>query len=209
MGKLRASYTELKQAVSAKLQPLGITDIPDDGDSSLLESLKARLEAWQAQVKKKADIEKQMANIEIEMEKKLEATRIAQYLLSFPGIGVVTAAGILGEIGDPKRFESWEQVRKYAGFNLVEDSSGDRKGKTVVSKRGRAMLRNILYQAALVMVAKNKDRSAALSTVYLRITRYCKPKAPPATAAMRIMKNPNIIDCLPPTKKVNHLLRHV
>jgi len=102
-------------------------------------------------------LRKQMDNIEDEMEKKLEATGIAQYMLSFPGIGIVTAAGILGEIGDPKRFESWEQVRKYAGFNLVEDSSGDRQGKTVISKRGRSMLRNILYQAALVMVAKNNE----------------------------------------------------
>ena len=69
-------------------------------------------------------------------------------MLSFPGIGIVTAAGILGEIGDPKRFESWEQVRKYASFNLVEDSSGDQQGKTVISKRCRAVLRNILYQAS-------------------------------------------------------------
>jgi len=102
-------------------------------------------------------LRKQMDNIEVEMEKKLKATGIAQYMISFPGIGIVTAAGILGEIGDPKRFESWEQVRKYAGFNLVEDSSGDRQGKTVISKRGRSMLRNILYQTALVMVAKNKE----------------------------------------------------
>jgi transposase len=102
-------------------------------------------------------LRKQMANIEAEMEKKLEVTGIAKYMISFPGIGVVTAAGILGEIGDPKRFESWEQVRKYAGFNLVEDSSGERQGKTVISKRGRSMLRNILYQAALVMVAKNTE----------------------------------------------------
>lgn len=98
-----------------------------------------------------------MANIEAEMERKLEETGIAQYMMSFPGIGIVTTAGILGEIGDPKRFESWEQIRKYAGFNLVEDSSDDRKGKTIVSKKGRAMLRNILYQAALVMVSKNKE----------------------------------------------------
>ncbi|MGE5615151.1 MAG: transposase, partial [Bacillota bacterium] len=102
-------------------------------------------------------LRKQMNDIEVEMEKKLEATGIAQYIISFPGIGIVTAAGILGEIGDPKRFESWEQVRKYAGYNLVEDSSGERQGKTVISKRGRSMLRNILYQAALVMVAKNKE----------------------------------------------------
>lgn len=66
-------------------------------------------------------------------------------MLSFPGISIVTVVGMLGEIRDSKRFESWEQVRKYARFDLVENSSGDRKGKIVISKRDWAMLRNILY----------------------------------------------------------------
>ena len=40
--------------------------------SSLLESLRARLNAWQAQVKKKAEIEKQIADLDSEM-KRLDA----------------------------------------------------------------------------------------------------------------------------------------
>lgn len=121
---------------------------------------KIKIPTWGKSTCKKHELEflfNQMANVEAEMEKKLVETGIDQYMLSFPGMGIVTADDILGEIGDPKRFESWEQIRKYAGFNLVEDSSGDRKGRTVVSKRGRAMLRNILYQAEFVMVAKNKE----------------------------------------------------
>lgn len=123
--------------------------------------VKVGLEA--AKIKLRTNLEerdfylRQIENIEKEMEKKLKETGIAEYILSIPGIGVVTAAGILGEVGDFRRFESWEQVRKYAGFNLVEDSSGERKGKTTISKRGRSMLRNILYQAAMIMVAKNKE----------------------------------------------------
>jgi len=61
------------------------------------------------------------------MAVKLRETGIDRYILSIPGIGIVTAAGILGEIGDPSRFESWKQIRKYAGLNLIEDSSGERK----------------------------------------------------------------------------------
>src|SRR5262245_22522480 len=40
------------------------------------------------------------------------------------------------------------------------------------------------------IVAKNMDKSDVFSTVYLRITRYCSPKAPPATAAMRMKPKP-------------------
>jgi len=72
LEKLRADVTARRQAVSAKLLLLGITEIPEMQVSSLLESLRARLNAWQAQVKKKAEIEKQIADLDSEM-KRLDA----------------------------------------------------------------------------------------------------------------------------------------
>lgn len=72
LGSICTDFTNLKQAVSAKLQPLDITEIPDDDVSSLLESLKKRLNAWQAHVKKKTEIEKQIADFNSEM-KRLDA----------------------------------------------------------------------------------------------------------------------------------------
>lgn len=70
--KLRADFAERRQAVTTKLQPLGIAGIPETDISSLIESLRARLKAWRAQVKKKADIEKQIADIDSEV-KRLDA----------------------------------------------------------------------------------------------------------------------------------------
>jgi len=70
--KLRADFVNRRQAVAVKLQPLGIADIPETVISSLIESLKKRLKAWQAQVKDKADIEKQIADIDSEV-KRLDA----------------------------------------------------------------------------------------------------------------------------------------
>src|ERR1700722_10724044 len=39
-------------------------------------------------------------------------------------------------------------------------------------------------------VAQNIDSSEVFSTAYFRMTRYCSPKAPPATAANTIKRNP-------------------
>ena len=72
LGKLRNGFAELKLAVSGKLLPLGITEIPEDQVSSLLESLKSRLNAWKEQVRKKSEIEKQISVIDSEM-KRLDA----------------------------------------------------------------------------------------------------------------------------------------
>ena len=72
LTKLRTGFEEIKLAVSGKLQPLGITEIPEVEVESLLESLKTRLKAWQEQVKQKAAIEKQIADIDSEV-KRLDA----------------------------------------------------------------------------------------------------------------------------------------
>ncbi|MDH5738649.1 MAG: chromosome segregation protein SMC, partial [Gammaproteobacteria bacterium] len=72
LEKLRADFTELKQAVSRKLLPLGVTEIPETDISSLIETLRGRLKAWQAQVKKKSDIEKQIADLDSDV-KRLDA----------------------------------------------------------------------------------------------------------------------------------------
>ncbi|MDA7742371.1 AAA family ATPase, partial [Francisellaceae bacterium] len=65
---LRTDFDELKLEVSGKLQPLGITEIPETGVEALLELLKSRLKAWQEQVKQKANIEKQIAAIDSEVK---------------------------------------------------------------------------------------------------------------------------------------------
>nr|WP_198923690.1 SbcC/MukB-like Walker B domain-containing protein [Rappaport israeli] len=70
--KLRADFAKRRQAVLTKLQNLGITDIPKTDFSSLIEHLKARLKAWQEQVKKKAEIEKQILAFDSEI-KRLDA----------------------------------------------------------------------------------------------------------------------------------------
>lgn len=72
LTKLRTGFDELKLAVSGKLQPMGITEIPESEVEALLESLKSRLKAWQEQAKLKTDIEKQIADINSDV-KRLDA----------------------------------------------------------------------------------------------------------------------------------------
>ena len=72
LTKFRTGFEEIKLAVSRKLQPLGITEIPESEVELLLKSLKSRLKAWQEQAKLKTDIEKQIAAIDSEV-KRLDA----------------------------------------------------------------------------------------------------------------------------------------
>ena len=102
-------------------------------------------------------LEKQTEELERQMKAALQETDYAEYLLSIKGIGIVTLAACLGELGDPARFENPRQMSRMAGYNLVEDSSGKNKSGTKISKRGRKNLRSVLYQMALIMVATNSE----------------------------------------------------
>lgn len=102
-------------------------------------------------------IEKQLEQVESEMKKALEQTGLSECLLSIPGAGVVSMASVLGEMGDPLRFENPRQMSRMAGYNLIEDSSGKNKSGTCISKRGRKNLRCVLHQMALTMVAVNAE----------------------------------------------------
>lgn len=102
-------------------------------------------------------ITRQLEALETEMSETLKKTEISEYLLSITGMGVVSLATCLGELGDPLRFESARQMSRMAGYNLIEDSSGKSKSGTCISKRGRKNLRSVLYQISLTMVANNKE----------------------------------------------------
>ena len=102
-------------------------------------------------------LDKQIKMTEQELERQLKETGYYESLISIQGIGIVSAAMFVGEVGDINRFDSYEQIRRYAGLNLVENSSGNHKGKTTISKRGRSLLRSILYRMAFTMVNKNEE----------------------------------------------------
>ena len=78
-------------------------------------------------------------------------------LLAIRGVGIVTVAGFLAEIGDVRRFDSPKQIQKLAGLELKENSSGKHKGRSSISKRGRKKLRRLLFQAVLPMLRSNSE----------------------------------------------------
>jgi transposase len=91
-------------------------------------------------------------NLESQMKHYLKQVPYSQSILSIKGIGEVTAAGLIGEVGDFRKFRTISEVMKLAGLNLYEISSGRKKGQRRISKRGRSYLRKILFFAALNMV---------------------------------------------------------
>ncbi|WP_206528173.1 transposase [Marinitoga sp. 38H-ov] len=99
----------------------------------------------------------QIEELEKEIEKLVEETEVGEYIKSVPGIGTIITAIMLGEIGDINRFRSWKEIRKLAGLNLYEISSGEHTGKTQITRRGRPLLRKIIYLMAQTTLKHNPE----------------------------------------------------
>jgi transposase len=95
-----------------------------------------------------------IAALEKEMEAILETTPHSRPMLSIPGIGTITVAGFLGEVGDISQLRTPDALIKLAGLNLFEVSSGRRKGGIHISKRGRSLLRKLMHMASINLIKK-------------------------------------------------------
>jgi len=107
-----------------------------------------------------------ISEIEAEMGATLERIPFSGRLLSIKGLGIVSVAGLIGEVGDFSKFSTQSEIMKLAGLDLYEISSGKRKGQRRISKRGRGLLRKILFYAAIQMIRKN----GILYDYYARLT---------------------------------------
>jgi transposase len=114
----------------------------DEGKQSLLleiEHLIGKIEKEEQFIDK---LEKQMAQY-------LEQIPYSRSLLSVKGIGIITAAGLIGEAGDFRNFDTISEITKLAGLDLYEISSGKHQGQRRISKRGRPLMRKLLFFAAI------------------------------------------------------------
>ena len=91
------------------------------------------------------------------LDEMIRKVQHVEKLLAIKGVGCVTIAGFIAEVGDIRRFKSPKQIQKYAGLELVENSSGKHKGRSRISKRGRRKLRRVLYQVMIPLLARNQE----------------------------------------------------
>lgn len=135
-GKAEALYKAAQETVGVK-----------EGRRGIIIEITEILSAVEA-------IEKFIARLEEEMERYIKEIPYSQRILSIKGIGTITVAGLIGEVGDFRQFRTISEVMKHAGLDLYEISSGKHKGKRRISKRGRHHIRKLMYFAAINTVRR-------------------------------------------------------
>ncbi len=93
--------------------------------------------------------QKNLEQLQREIDQLLGQDPKATRLLSVPEFGSTTVAVLRAELGDLARFTRIDQVVAYVGLDLQVKQSGKWKGQTKLSKHGSGRVRRILYLAAL------------------------------------------------------------
>jgi len=135
VSKLRGAYALADTSVGLR-----------DGVQALQLALNQHIETLQ-------HLQRQLAQAEEALTEVFLALPEAEYMLSVHGLGIMTAAIILSEIGDPSHYSAGPQLVKLAGTQPVPDASGRKsRSKTPMSHKGRPRLRTALFFAAMRLV---------------------------------------------------------
>jgi len=100
-------------------------------------------------------------------------------LCSIPGIGILTAATIVAEVGDFSAFSKPDKLVAYFGIDPTVNKSGQFEGtKNKMSKRGSRLLRRVLFTTALANVRKKRNGEKQNPILYDYYRKKClsKPK---------------------------------
>jgi len=90
-------------------------------------------------------------------------TKAYKSLLSVPGIGAVTAMGLLAEVADFTRFNDPDEYCSYLGLCPWEDSSGDTIKTKGVQPRCNSHLRPLLVEASWQAIRRSRTLFAYYS----------------------------------------------
>ena len=126
---------------------------------ALLASAHATIGVPQGMTSRRAELQRLLARwallrehtdaVEAELAVLVDAHPAARALTTVPGVGVVCAATLVAELGDPTWYDCPRQLVKLAGMTLATRESGTSiRGRSRQTKHGRPLLRRQLFLLA-------------------------------------------------------------
>lgn len=134
---------------------LKITE-PSPWTVSWLEELRKRIEelgserSWicEQQLAELDDLKLRLLQVEKRLAVAVTEAPGSSRLLAQKGIGLITAAILLAEVGDFHRFRNGKQLCRYCGLAPVNESSGDRDFQKGIGRACNGDLRRMLIEAS-------------------------------------------------------------
>jgi len=144
--RMRAAGPGFRIATAAKLWKAAETSVLHRHEEAVERRLADRVQALRADWERH---EGRRESIKQELVRIYEQLPEAKAFSSLPKqVGRHLLARVIAETGPLRDFGHVRQLWRFAGLNLRERSSGTFKGQLKISKKGRALLRKVIYQIA-------------------------------------------------------------
>jgi len=101
------------------------------------------------------------------------------------GLGFITVLTVIAETNGFQLFRNIKQLISYAGYDVVQNESGARIGKTKISKKGNRYIRAALHMPSLSVVRYNPD--SPFEHLYQRVFERTRIKLKGYVAVQRKM----------------------
>jgi len=138
----RLCVSKLRQAHSLAVISVGLRD----GVQALQLMVQQELQILALLERQRSEAQEAMVGCFLELPE-------APYLLTIHGLGLVSAAVIVAEIGDPSRYRNGTQWTKLAGIQPTPNISGRKShSRTPMSRKGRPRLRTALFFAVMRLI---------------------------------------------------------
>lgn len=163
LTRLKQSLTELRTEVKNKVHAIlirngivhGFSDVFGVAGTQYLRSLDLEMRdryQMDTYLDMISYMDKQIAEVAERIEEVEVRNPDIKIVRSHPGFDYYLALLFIGEIGDNRRFQSYNQLTAYAGLDPSISQSGDKCYKGHITKKGNKRLRLCLVQAAHVAV---------------------------------------------------------
>ena len=132
------------------------------------------------------ELEKGISQLEKAIEKLIKEDEVisskVEKVLSIKGVGLKTIAVLLAETNAFATFENQGQLVSYSGYDIIENQSGQRSGKTRMSKKGNAHIRRAMHMPAFGVV---RNQVTPFVSLYERLIGRGKTKMQAYVAVQR------------------------
>jgi len=172
---LTRELARLKKAKTAICSQLHAMKAAHETSQDVIDVIKKHLEFTEKLI---TDLDKVLIKT-VKKDKELYE-RVAR-IEKVKGLGIATIVKVLAETNGFHLFENIRQLVSYAGLDIVQNQSGKYAGKTTISKKGNAHLRQALYMAAVAA----GNHNLTLKPFYERLKEKLPAKKQGQVAVMR------------------------
>lgn len=172
--------TQKAENYALKLYKLARESYPNVNQISfLVKKVQLLIQQLKNSIQQLSQLDKEM----VELSQQLECFEVIR---SIPGIGELTAAMIIGELGDITKFKSNKQLNAYVGIDIKRYQTGNTQYRDTINKRGNKKARRLLFWVVMNIIRGQRHYDNHIIDYYYKLKKQPNEK-PHKTAVVACM----------------------